>query len=340
MGRYTDGSNYYYFKLTHTAAGVTTAVIGKRVAGVNTDLLTLPAQMAGGSGAMLNLRFVGYGQFLRAKVWPNNEPEPDLWTVETTDTSLLTGDDVGVFALSNGSTTNSFAFDDFTATPPGYWFSKYELQRMDTVDTEWQTIMAATSPGQSSFKDFEARIGIESTYRIRMVNVYDFPGPWSAEVSETITEPGVEIGCEGGHLLVFSSNERQDGSSNLAYSSVWEGQVAEDFVFPEADFTQLQAMYGRDFFTAFRPSERGGERFGRTVLVQAAAIAPETLGDFTGLRDMAWADTSYVCVRDEDGNRWFATILVPGGRVQLYRRLYMAPVEIIEVTATPSEVDP
>lgn len=340
MGRYTDGSNYYYFKLTHTAAGVTTAVIGKRVAGVNTDLLTLPAQMAGGSGAMLNLRFVGYGQFLRAKVWPNNEPEPDLWTVETTDTSLLTGDDVGVFALSNGSTTNSFAFDDFTATPPGYWFSKYELQRMDTVDTEWQTIMAATSPGQSSFKDFEARIGIESTYRIRMVNVYDFPGPWSAEVSETITEPGVEIGCEGGHLLVFSSNERQDGSSNLAYSSVWEGQVSEDFVFPEADFTQLQAMYGRDFFTAFRPSERGGERFSRTVLVQAAAIAPETLGDFTGLRDMAWTDTSYVCVRDEDGNRWYATILVPGGRVQLYRRLYMAPVEIIEVTATPSEVDP
>jgi hypothetical protein len=150
----------------------------------------------------------------------------------------------------------------------------------------------------------------------------------------------VEIGCEGGHLLVFSSNERQDGSSNLAYSSVWEGQVSEDFVFAEADFTQLQAMYGRNFFTAFRPSERGGERFTRTVLVQAAAIAPETLGDFTSLRDMAWEDTSYVCVRDEDGNRWFATVLVPGGRVQLYRRLYMAPVEIIEVTDTPSEVDP
>lgn len=340
IGRYTDASNYYYFKLRHTAAGVTNAYLGRRVAASDTDILTLPAIQAGGSGTMLNLRFVGYGQFLRGKVWPINEPEPDLWTVEATDTTIVNGDSAGVFAVSTGAATNVFAFEAFAATPPGYWFGKYELQRMDTVDNEWQTIMAATNPGQSSFKDFEARIGIESTYRIRMVNVYDFPGPWSSEVSETITEPGVEIGCEGGHLLVFSSNERQDGGSNLAYSSVWEGQVAEDFVFPEADFTQLQAMYGRNFFTAFRPSERGGERFGRTVLVQAAAIAPETLGDFTGLRDMAWADTPYVCVRDEDGNRWFATILVPGGRVQLYRRLYMAPVEVIEVTATPSEVDP
>ena len=340
LGRFTNASNYYYFKLSHTPAGTTTARIGKRVAGVNTELLTLPISVAGGSGTMLNLRFVGYGQFLRAKVWDINESEPVLWTVETTDTSLVTGDDVGVFALSDTSSLNSFAFDNFLATPPGYWFSKYELQRMDDLDGEWQTIMSASSPGQSSFNDYEARVGILSTYRIRMVDVYDFPGPWSVEVSATIPEPGVEIGCEGGHLLIFTTNERQDGSANLAYSSIWEGQVSEDFVFPEADFAQLQTMYGRDFFTAWRPSERGGERFGRTVLVQAAAIPPETLGDFTSLRDMAWADTSYVCVRDEDGNRWFATILVPGGRVQLYRRLYMAPVEIIEVTDTPSEVDP
>jgi hypothetical protein len=55
---------------------------------------------------------------------------------------------------------------------------------------------------------------------------------------------------------------------------------------------------------------------------------------------MAWANTSYICVRDEDGNRWFATVIVPSGRVLRDRRLYLAPVDIIEVTATPSEVDP
>jgi hypothetical protein len=221
-------------------------------------------------------------------------------------------------------------------------FGHYELQRMDTVTSDWQTIMLASNMSLTGFNDYEARVGILSSYRIRVLNIYDFPGPWSETITNTLSEPGVTIGCEGGHLLIFTSNESQEGGYNLAYSSVWEeGQVVEEeFQFPEAGFVQLQAMYNRDFFTAFRPTERGGERFQRTVLVQAAAISPETLADFTSLRDMAWANTSYICVRDEDGNRWFATILVPSGRVLRDRRLYLAPVEIIEVTDTPSEVDP
>jgi hypothetical protein len=152
----------------------------------------------------------------------------------------------------------------------------------------------------------------------------------------------VTIGCNTGHLLIFTSNEEQDGSINLAYSNAWESgqRVEENFVFPEAGFVQLQAMYNRDFFVAFRPLERGGEQFNRTILVQAAAISPETLADFTGLRDMAWANVSYICVRDEEGNRWFATVLVPGGRVLRDRRLYLAPVDVIEVTDTPSPVNP
>lgn len=221
-------------------------------------------------------------------------------------------------------------------------FGHYEIQRMDTVDTDWKTIMLSSTVTLTGFNDYEARVGIESSYRLRVLNIYDFAGPWSATVTNTLSEPGVTIGCGGGHLLIFTSNEEQDGSINLAYSSVWEaGQtVDESFAFPEAGFVQLQAMYNRDFFIAFRPTERGGERFQRTVLVQAAAIAPETLADFTSLRDMAWANVSYICVRDEGGNRWFATVLVPGGRVLRDRRLYLAPVDIIEVTDIPSQVDP
>lgn len=227
-----------------------------------------------------------------------------------------------------------------SASIQGDGLGYFELQRMDTVDNEWQTIMAATSPGTTGFNDYEARPGILSSYRIRAVDVYDFPGPWSATVSNTLPAPGVTIGCEGGHLLIFTSNEAQDGSLNLAYSSVWEDAVEESFAFPEARFVELQAMYNRDFFVAFRPTERGGEQFSRTILIQAAAISPETLADFTSLRDMAWADVSYICVRDEDGNRWFSTVLVPAGRVLRDRRLYLAPVDIIEVTDTPSQVNP
>lgn len=193
----------------------------------------------------------------------------------------------------------------------------------------------------TTFNDFEARVGITSAYQIRVINAYGFAGPWSTAVSGMIDAPGVSIGCQGdGHLLIFTSNERQSGAINLAYSSVWmDQQVQEDFAFPEAGFVQLQPMYDRDFFTAFRPMERGGEQFQRTVLVQAAAIAPETLADFTSLRNMAWEAVNYICVRDEDGNRWFATVGVPSGRVMNRRKLYLAPVQIVEVTDTPTPVD-
>jgi hypothetical protein len=192
----------------------------------------------------------------------------------------------------------------------------------------------------TSFNDFEARVGIITSYRIRAIDEYGFYGPWSSEVTATLTEPGVTIGCDGGHLLIFTSNERQDGSINLAYSSVWwDQQVTEDFAFPEANFKILQPMYNRDFFTAFSPLERGGEQFSRTVLVQAAAISLPTLGDFRSLRDMAWEAVNYICVRDEEGNRWFATIGVPSGRVVNNRRLYLAPVQVAEVTDTPTPVN-
>jgi hypothetical protein len=216
------------------------------------------------------------------------------------------------------------------------WF--YELQRMDTVDTDWQTIMMA-GPTVSGFNDYESRPGLLTSYRIREINSYGFYGDWSSMQTITMTSPGITGGCVAdGHVLIFTTNEVQDGSSNLAYASVWEDRIEENFSFAEAGFTVLQAMYDRDFFVAFKPLERGGEQFSREILVQAAAISPPTLGDFRSLRDMAWDNVSYICVRDEDGNKWLANVNVPTGRVVFYRRIYRAQVQIIEVTATSSQV--
>lgn len=223
---------------------------------------------------------------------------------------------------------------------PASGFGYYELQRMDEL-TDWQTIAKLTSPLASGFNDYEARIGIQTDYRIRALDVYLFYNSWSSTVSVTIPSPGVtgtSITSED-HVLVFTSNASQTGAYNLAYCMAWSSTPSEDFVFPEASFTQLQAMYNRDFFTAFRPLERGGEQFARQILVQAAAISPETLADFTSLRDMAWASVPYVCVRDEDGNRWLATIAVPSGRVLNNRKLYFADVAITEVTDTAAEIE-
>lgn len=215
-------------------------------------------------------------------------------------------------------------------------FGGYTLQRYDTITGDWQTIMDATSPTVTGFRDFEARVGVESQYRIRTYNALDFYGPWVTGAA-TIPAPGVE-GTATSSLLIFTTNEDPDAS--LAYTMQWESQPVENFLFPEADEVILQRAFGRDYFIGFHPLERGGEQFTRTLLVNAASVTPTTLANFTGLRDLAWADVNYVCVRDELGNRWFANVLVSEGTVRSDRTVYLAPVRVAQVTDTPTPIDP
>jgi hypothetical protein len=340
--RYTDANNFDVVDFRWATNGNLEIVIANVAAGVQTALTNVNAG-AYLFGQQWYFDVDVNGTQIRAKAWPVDSPEPSFYQAQAA-TSITSGG-YGIRSIRSTGNTNTDAiasYDDFTVSPSTWNFGSYELQRFDDIDNEWQTIMLATNPAVTGFSDFEARVGILSSYRIRLNNVYNFSGPWSSTVTETVDEPGVTIGtnCSDGHLLIFTSNSRQDGSINLAHSSIWEGTVNEDFEFPEAGDVVLQKMYGKDFVTAFRPLERGGERFTRTILVQAAAIAPETLADFTDLRDMAWDTVPYICVRDEDGNRWYATIIVPSGRVQLNRTLYMAPVSIIEVTDEAFPVDP
>lgn len=341
IGRFTDANNFYEGLVqTTTTTGISIVGIQRWVGGAGTVIQTLNITQNINNSTPVKLRFMGRGPFLKIKAWSSYVPEPDTWHIELTDTNLTTGTGAG-FAVRTLDTRDTVAVDNFTVTPPRYWFGYYELQRSDAI-TDWQTIMKATNPQVTGFKDYEARTDTLTNYRIRGVNNYGFAGPWSSTVSVTIPSPGVSGGCfnNGEHVMMFTSNERQNGSINLAYSDAWEGVVTENFNFAEAGFTQLQPMFDRDFFVAFRPLERGGDQFTRTLLVNAAAISPPTLPGFRSLSDMAWADVSYICVRDEDGNRWLATVNVPTGTVQNKRKLYMATINVVEVTETPSPVDP
>lgn len=216
-------------------------------------------------------------------------------------------------------------------------FGAYELERYDAIDDRWTQIMNATSPTVTGFGDYEARVGVQSLYRIRTCNALDFCGPWVTG-SATVSSPGVGINGDGSSVLIFTTNEAP--LSNLAYVMNWEGTPVETFVFPEADTQQLQRMYGKNFFTVFRPLERGGEQFTRTIIVNAAAIPLPSLADFKNLRNLAWQDVPYVCVRDELGNRWYANVRVPDATVRQDRTVYLAQVEVTETTDTPSPVDP
>jgi len=217
-------------------------------------------------------------------------------------------------------------------------FGQYELERYDAVDGAWRQIMSASTPSVTGFADYEARVGVATYYRIRTCNLLDFCGPWITGGPITVTGSGVTIGGDGNSLLMFSSNRQP--SLNVAYTMSFDTEVIEAFALPEADEVQLQRMYGRDYFTAFFPTERGGEQFSRLILVNAGAISPPSLPDAIGMRDLAHAALRYVCVRDELGNRWFANVRVPEDAVRMNREVYVVRVDITKLTDTPDPINP
>lgn len=331
------------------ASGITANLLNQAVPAVSQPGSATYGQPS--AGTTVNMGWIPqFGPYVSATTDDNNsdavllfsqDPAPVSGFALSTLSQALTG--IGqACGLNPVGIPTALSYHRLTWSAPASTGFATELQRMDTVDTTWTTIMLSTNTSVTGFNDYEARVGILTSYRIRRLNLYGFYGPWSSTLTGTLTAPGVTVGVTGGHVMIFTTNSRQSGTSNLAYLPIWDvGQtINENFAFPEAGFVTLQPMYNKEYFTAFHPTERGGDQFQRTILVQAAAISPETLADFTALRNMAWDSVPYICVRDEDGNRWFATILVPNAQVMRGRRLYEANIQIIETTSVPTQVDP
>ncbi len=341
--RYTDANNHYRIRATIDSSAAMLFTVTSRAGGTSIQIGTTPT-LTHFAADWYGMRLSLIGSDIRAKAWNATVgAEPD-WQLEIQDAAVPAAVGVNVFSFLNASVTNTlpfaFAFDNFMSVEA--FGGAYEIQRLDTTDFDWQTIMLATDPRVQAFKDYEARVGINSVYRIRNLNVYNFAGAWSTQVTGAPPTPGVTGGCGGDATgaLIFTSNADQTGGSNAAYVMQWEGEPIEDFTLPEGDSVTFQPMYGRDGSVAFHGTERALETFSRTLLIQAAAIDPVRLADTTTLRDLAWADLPYVCVRDDIGDRWFANVRVPAVNARLNRTKYMARVDVVEVTTMPAAVDP
>lgn len=242
-------------------------------------------------------------------------------------------------SIPTGITYQRIQWTSTAATGSGFGY--YELQRQDTIDATWRTIMKTTSLAITGFNDYEARIGVQSSYQIRVANALGFVGSWSATGTGTIAAPGVTGRNVSNGVLVLSSNYTQSGIDNLAYMESWDGTPVEDLTFPEAGRNKLSWMYGKDDMSAFRPTERGGEQFNRALLVQNFAGTYSRLHNaFRSLRDVAWAQLPYVCVRNEIGDRWFMNIVVPSGSLRRNRAIQLVQAQFTEITGTPYPVDP
>lgn len=339
--RWVDVDNTYLLRVELATSQAINLTIRKRVAGVETQLASDTSTGVSHSVTQrVNVRFRGIGSTLLGKIWNVGDDEPDEWNITlTSETSFTGAGNVGMRSILSSLSTTPLpvlvSWDNFSVAPAN--FGHYELQRYDVDDPEWRTIALLDDPGESTFTDYEARVGLLTSYRIRSLNVMDFAGAWSVAVTSTLTSPGVVTSAgDAVGVLIFTSNEGPTG--NVAYTESFSGSSVEQFNFPEAEEVKLQQLYGRDYTVAFRPLERGGTRFERVLLVNALGVPTATLDrSFRSLRDLAWADLSYVCVRDELGNRWFAAITVPDATVRRTSEghLSLARVNVVQTTDTP-----
>lgn len=202
----------------------------------------------------------------------------------------------------------------------------YEITRMDDV-TPWEHVAAVWGRLTARWEDTEARLGVTTRYRVRSIRTDDVTGDWSDEVSIVLPAEGV--------ALALSSNAATGMS--VTYPEVFTGaQAVREFTFQEAGDTTFTSMYGRDKQVAFRPIERKGDQFTRTVLIDAfCAVEPPSRARWHPLQDLAWAPVPYVCVRDHEGNRWYANVQVPGGTVNTPDVRSFAEIVVTEVAKLP-----
>lgn len=344
VARLTDANNYWRATISYDSAGATQLTLTQVSGGVETDIQTVNLFSLGDAlttPRMIRLQVDGI--YIRCKAWDSDQIEP-WWQIVTSSSGVTTGNNAGVYARDDtGAATSNWYFTQFTVRPPAYSFDTFELQRFDSQVGTFETIMLASSIAVTGFNDYEARVGIDSVYRIRRRNVYQFAGQWSVQVTGAPTAPGVSGNgtCDMTGALIFTSNADQSGQRNCAYMPNWDfGTPVETFNLPEGGAVAYQELYDRDGRVAFHGTERGLEAFTRQILVQAASVSPTVLANVRTLRDLAWDDLPYVCVRDEEGNRWFANVRVNNASAMNDREAILADVSVVETTRTPATVDP
>lgn len=220
----------------------------------------------------------------------------------------------------------------WTPTALGGSFDRYQIQRQDTVASDWVDIALVTTESVARFDDYESIRGKQASYRIRVIRGDTSTSAWSATVTATSLAP-----CCG---YVFTSNVRPD-------LSVWADDISDGK--RPTDRPQnvaVKQFYGRNYQVGFHELENRGSQFTRTLLIAAdsavdgtepASVTDDTVFNplFAIARPSEGAGLPYVCVHDESGNRWFATLKTPSTLTQKPGGFYQADVEIIEVTDVP-----
>ena len=164
-----------------------------------------------------------------------------------------------------------------------------------------------------------------------------------ASSSSAMGVPSCATPADGGCLYSFTSNA--DPAEIFAYADTEPARrgalATRPYDFPEASEVEYRRIYGRDLFVEFHPTERRGVAFARSLMVDG--FTAPSLGPgpevFEAFRDFIWrADVPYVCVRDESGNRWYASVVVPDATVLAPGAFHMIEARVREIASSPESV--
>lgn len=222
-------------------------------------------------------------------------------------------------------------------------FSYYEVQRMEhgQHEADWTTVAIIVPTGSPAtgapasgyavncWDDWSHVYDNEVCYRVRQRRNDGAFGDFVEEVCVMTEAP------PGADMIITAP---EDPSLNVAFPEVYGARlpISKEWTNLDADSHVIRAVYGRDKHISFRPLERLGLQFRRRILISALCtpILP-CLSVTEGLHAICHAPVSTLVVRDQCGNRWYATVNVPTF-TQLHDPdvgdLWLADVEVTELT--------
>lgn len=222
-------------------------------------------------------------------------------------------------------------------------FGSTEIERSDNEGATWYPICHITDEFVELFEDYEWQGKHSTLYRARTFRGDGVPSDYTTEIEVDISQ--------GRCGLAFVSNEQPD--LNVFYPDVGLGSVPErTFSWPRE--RQVFQPLNRDYQVVFTGLEDRGTVQSVELFVRGGPVnddqtpcVADPCADYTlrgedvfdPLKDIAFADLSYVCVRNEEANRWFANLEVPEGTWNVEGDMWAAPLNIIEVTDRPSTPD-
>jgi hypothetical protein len=219
----------------------------------------------------------------------------------------------------------------WSATSLGAQFDHYEVERYDDEEG-FVRIANITTESATAVNDWEHRLGVAVFYRMRVVNDLGIPSPWDGPLNLTVSL------TDCGYF--FTSNE--DPTLNVAGIDTNDGKREWGGVLE----TEIVPMYGREGSIGFQELERRGDTFELDLLLyNGGTTSPPRLVPDPGGRaafgpwfNLARARVSYICARNEKGDRWYSSIDHVDVRID-NDVLYYAKLSVQQTTWTPSPVD-